>query len=186
MALPVTYLFVPGNRPERFAKAIASGAGAVIIDLEDAVAPSDKAAARDAIAEFCAADRGRAASLLVRINDAATPWFEADLEFVRRSQVGGLMLPKAEDASQIERAGAALARGGNLIPIVESARGLLNVDALAEAPRVQRLAFGLSRVPHRAGFARRRHRLSDRRRHTRNRRRSEVALGSRVRARVRL
>ena len=52
MPLPVTYLFVPGNRPERFAKAIASGADAVIIDLEDAVAPDDKVAARNAILEF--------------------------------------------------------------------------------------------------------------------------------------
>ena len=142
MPLPVTYLFVPGNRPERFAKAIASGADAVIIDLEDAVAPDDKVAARNAILEFAASDRERAAVLLLRINDAATQWFDADLELVRRSHVGGLLLPKAEDASQIERAGAALAHAGAVIPIVESARGLLNVDALAAAPRVQRLAFG--------------------------------------------
>ena len=123
MALPVTYLFVPGNRPERFAKAFASGAGAVIIDLEDAVAPDDKSAARNAVLEFAASNRERAAVLLLRINDAATQWFDADLDLVRQSNVGGLLLPKAEDASQIERAGAALADAGTVIPIVESARG---------------------------------------------------------------
>ncbi len=48
----LTYLFVPGNRPERFAKALASGADRVILDLEDAVAPADKAAAHSAVAEW--------------------------------------------------------------------------------------------------------------------------------------
>jgi len=142
MRLPVTYLFVPGNRPDRFGKALASGADAVIIDLEDAVTPEDKPAARSAIREFAASDRTRAASLLVRINDAATQWFDADLELLRVAGVGGVVLPKTEHASHIERAAAALTPDGVVIPIVETARGLLNIDELAAAPRVQRIAFG--------------------------------------------
>ena len=68
---PRTYLFVPGNRPERFAKALASGADAVVLDLEDAVAPPAKGEARDAIAQWSpqAADADRA-RIVVRINDA--------------------------------------------------------------------------------------------------------------------
>ncbi len=142
MRLPVTYLFVPGNRPDRFGKALASGADAVIIDLEDAVTPEDKPAARSAIREFAEADRNRAASLFVRINDAATQWFDSDLELLRVARVGGALLPKAEHASQIERAAAALTDAGVVIPIIETARGLLNIDALAATPRVQRFAFG--------------------------------------------
>ncbi|TMG80132.1 MAG: CoA ester lyase [Betaproteobacteria bacterium] len=111
-------------------------------DLEDAVTPEDKPAARSAIREFAASDRDRAASLLVRINDAATQWFDADLELLRAARVGGVLLPKTEHASHIERAAAALTADGIVIPIVETARGLLNIEELAAAPRVQRAAFG--------------------------------------------
>jgi citrate lyase subunit beta / citryl-CoA lyase len=142
MRLPVTYLFVPGNRPDRFVKALASGADAVIIDLEDAVTPEDKPAARDAIREFAASDRDRAASLLVRINDAATQWFDADLDLLRAAGVGGALVPKAEHAAHIEKTAAALPPAGVVIPIIETARGVLNIDLLAATPRAQRFAFG--------------------------------------------
>ena len=66
------YLFVPADRPERFAKARASGADAVIVDLEDAVAPEAKASARDALATALDAS----APLVVRINAAGTPWLK--------------------------------------------------------------------------------------------------------------
>ena len=68
---PLTYLFVPGSRPERFAKAVDSGADRVILDLEDAVAPEAKAAARSAISEWMQANRKHADKVLIRINDAA-------------------------------------------------------------------------------------------------------------------
>jgi citrate lyase subunit beta/citryl-CoA lyase len=142
MKLPVTYLFVPGNRPDRFAKALASGADAVIIDLEDAVTPEDKPAARNAIREFAASNPDRAASLLVRINDAGTQWFDADLDLLRAARVGGALLPKAEQTRHIERTAASLPPEGVVIPIIETARGLLNVEALAATPRAQRFAFG--------------------------------------------
>jgi citrate lyase subunit beta/citryl-CoA lyase len=75
-----TYLFVPGNRPERFAKALASGADSVVLDLEDAVAPEAKASARDAIADWAAsASAAERARVVVRINDAGSGEFAEDL-----------------------------------------------------------------------------------------------------------
>ena len=79
-----SYLFVPGNRPERFDKAFASGADQVVLDLEDAVAADAKGAARDAIARWAAAaPDDRRVRTVVRCNDAASPCFEDDLRLLR-------------------------------------------------------------------------------------------------------
>jgi citrate lyase subunit beta/citryl-CoA lyase len=136
--LPRTYLFVPGDRPERFAKALASGADAVVLDLEDAVAPSAKAVARGAVAGALAAD---AARLVVRINDAATPWFAEDLAMLAAGRAPAVMLPKAERAADVERVCAACP-GIAVLALVETARGVLAAESLAAAPGVQRLVFG--------------------------------------------
>lgn len=97
---PRTYLFVPADRPERLAKARAAGADAVIVDLEDAVAPSAKAGARDALANALdSAPDGandKAPPLIVRVNAAGTPWFDDDLELCRHPGVAAVMLPKAD------------------------------------------------------------------------------------------
>jgi len=142
MTPPFSYLFVPGNRPERFDKAMASGADAVIVDLEDAVAADDKAAAREHIGAWLRTRPDLGSQVLVRINDTGTPWFDLDLRFIRDSGTRGVMLPKAEDAEQIERVRAALPSGGFVVPIIESARGVLGVESIAAASQVQRLAFG--------------------------------------------
>jgi citrate lyase subunit beta / citryl-CoA lyase len=139
---PFSYLFVPGNRPDRFDKALASGADAIIIDLEDAVVADDKASAREHIVTWLAGRPDGVERALVRINDAGTPWFDADLAFVRGTGMRGVMLPKAEHGQQIDRVRAALPSGGFVVPIVESARGLLAVESIAAVPSVQRLAFG--------------------------------------------
>jgi citrate lyase subunit beta/citryl-CoA lyase len=139
---PFSYLFVPGNRPDRFDKALASGADAIIIDLEDAVTADDKAPARGHIAAWLAARTELGDRAVVRINDAGTPWFDADLALVRATGVRGVMLPKAERGEQIDRVSAALPPGGFVVPIIESARGLLAVELIAAVPSVQRLAFG--------------------------------------------
>ena len=77
---PRTYLFVPGNRPERFVKALASGADAIVFDLEDAVAPAAKGEARDAIAQWWGQGTGVAlARVVVRINDAQSNAYADDL-----------------------------------------------------------------------------------------------------------
>jgi citrate lyase subunit beta/citryl-CoA lyase len=139
---PFSYLFVPGNRPDRFDKALASGADAIIIDLEDAVAADDKALAREHIGTWLSAQTDVGDRVLVRINDASTPWFDTDLGFVRGTRIRGVMLPKVEHGKQVDRVRAALPSGGFVVPIIESARGVLAVESIAAVPGVQRLVFG--------------------------------------------
>lgn len=140
--LPLTYLFVPGNRADRFDKAVASQAGAVIVDLEDAVAPDDKAAARASFASWYRECGAAAERILLRINDDSTPWHDADIALVAETGVRGVVLPKTETATQIDRVASALGKSGFVIPLVETARGVADVDTLAGAARVQRIAFG--------------------------------------------
>ncbi|WP_404800128.1 HpcH/HpaI aldolase/citrate lyase family protein [Amycolatopsis eburnea] len=127
-----TFLFVPGDRRDRFGKAAASGADVVVLDLEDAVAPGDKDAAReDARGWLAAGGRG-----VVRINAAGTKWFEADAELVRAAQAP-VMLPKTEQPAVL-----AELTGLPVIALVETALGVENARAFAAAPGVARLAFG--------------------------------------------
>ena len=139
---PRTYLFVPGNRPERFAKALASGADAVVLDLEDAVIDEAKASARDAIANWAvtapAAERNR---VVVRINDAASRHFADDLRLLREAGLLALMLAKAEQPEQLLAVQAGLP-GARVLALVESARGVAQADALALSVGVSRLVFG--------------------------------------------
>lgn len=137
--LAVSYLFVPGNRPERFPKALAAGADAVIVDLEDAVPAQAKDLARDMVREALDAAR----PVWVRVNAAETPWFATDVEALAgHPGVAGILLPKAEDAAQVEAVLARAHASLRVIPIIESARGYAHRDALCGARGVQRLAFG--------------------------------------------
>ena len=138
----LTYLFVPGNRPERFAKALASGADRVILDLEDAVAPADKAAARRAVAEWIHSQSTLVDRLLVRINDDASPSYADDLALLAASPLRCVMLPKCESPAQVAVVLAQLPSGSQVLPLIETARGLQAVQAIAQAPGVARLAFG--------------------------------------------
>jgi len=138
MTIARTYLFVPGNRPERYAKACAAGADHVIVDLEDAVPEAEKASARDALARWLTP----AAPVIVRINAASTPWFDDDLGLCERSGVAGVMIPKCESRDMIARVVEHLAPGAKVIPLIETARGFANVMSLAEASGVDRFAFG--------------------------------------------
>lgn len=131
-------LFVPGSRPERFAKALAAGADAVIVDFEDAVEESLKRQARDNLAAFLHSTPQ--ASVWVRVNAPEHAEHFADLAFCQRhAGVVGVLLPKVESSVQV----AAVAATGKLIwPIIESARGLLALAEIACAKGVQRLSFG--------------------------------------------
>ena len=131
-----SYLFVPGNRPERYEKALASRAGAVIVDLEDAVAPDEKQAARSALLAWLEP----AKAVVVRVNAPATEWFESDLEVCSRPGVTAVVVPKAETAEQVARVAEAAARP--VLPLVETARGLWSALEIAKAPGVARLLFG--------------------------------------------
>jgi citrate lyase subunit beta/citryl-CoA lyase len=132
-----SYLFVPGNRPDRYDKACATRAHAVIVDLEDAVPPADKVQARSSLAAWLARPR----AVLVRVNAADTKWFDDDLRVCAMHGVEGVVLPKAERAEDIARI-AAGCPGTPIFPLVESARGLWNALAIAQAPHVQSLLFG--------------------------------------------
>jgi citrate lyase subunit beta / citryl-CoA lyase len=137
-----SYLFVPGNRPERFGKALASLADVVVLDLEDAVAPADKAGAREAVARhIAAADAATRPRLAVRINDESTPWFDVDLARLADTGVALVMLPKSERPATVVRVRAACP-GVQVLALIESARGVLAAEALAAAEGVARLVFG--------------------------------------------
>ncbi|GAA4353571.1 CoA ester lyase [Variovorax defluvii] len=141
-----SFLFVPGSRPERFEKALSAGADCVILDLEDAVAPEQKGAARDHLAQRLPGfGRDQLARILVRINAADTPWHEDDLrllgEWTPRG-LAGAMVPKSSAASVLNAAAAALGVGAALVPLVESLEGLDALDLITRAPQVARLAFG--------------------------------------------
>jgi citrate lyase subunit beta/citryl-CoA lyase len=139
MATQRSVLFVPGDRPERFDKALASGAHAVILDLEDAVLPARKAAAREAVRVWLArAPR----PVLLRVNPAGTPWHAEDCALAASPGVASLMVPKAEDPALLAALAASLRQGQGLVPLVETAAGVLRAAEIARAPRVTRLAFG--------------------------------------------
>jgi len=137
--IPRSYLFVPATRSDRIAKALASGADAVIVDLEDAVAPADKTLAREALAGWFAAAPPDAA-IYVRTNAADTRWFADDLALCRTAgkKLAGIVLPKAERIEQLARAAAV----APVLPLIETAQGFAHLHKLAYASRVQRLLFG--------------------------------------------
>lgn len=152
-----SFLFAPGNRPRFVEKVAHCGADAVILDLEDAVPIADKAATRQAVRQALATMSN--CPVYVRINPlVATTAFSqaigaADLEAIVCGDLAGVILPKAERASEVQQAEAllaglegerGLAPGGiDLIPIIETARGVHHAFDIASAgTRIQRLAFG--------------------------------------------
>jgi citrate lyase subunit beta/citryl-CoA lyase len=142
MSLPArSILFVPGDRADRFEKARASGADMVVIDLEDAVLPASKAAARAIVYDVLAAlDAPR---FVVRVNSLATEWHEEDVvAMADLPGLAGLMLPKAEAVGDFA---GLRAHAGNAIPLfalVETVKGIVNLPSLCTAPGLTRLAFG--------------------------------------------
>ncbi|OXY83375.1 HpcH/HpaI aldolase/citrate lyase family protein [Oceanimonas doudoroffii] len=133
-----TLLFVPANRPERFDKALNSGADAVIIDLEDAVPPAEKDAARATLAGWLISRPP--ASVLVRINGTDSPWFNQDMALCRSDAVAAVVVPKAEDPDALNE--LANVTDKPLLPFIESALALARLDAIACANGVARLLFG--------------------------------------------
>lgn len=133
-----TYLFVPGDRPERFAKAHASGADVVILDLEDAVAEADKDRAREALFAYLAAG----GTGMVRINGTQTPWFKADVHLCRMDGVQGVVLPKAEQSGDVQWLRQHLRPDTPVLPLIETAVGMMNAQDIARTSGVTRLVFG--------------------------------------------
>ncbi|GAA2275146.1 CoA ester lyase [Nonomuraea roseoviolacea subsp. roseoviolacea] len=138
----VSWLYVPGDRPERFAKAAASGADVVIIDLEDAVAPARKDEARANAAAYLrerASDPGDVA-VHVRVNDLTMPRGRDDVAALAGLPgLDGLRLPKVESAAVLDALGDCPAPA---YAVLESAAGVLAASAVAAHPRVAGVALG--------------------------------------------
>jgi citrate lyase subunit beta/citryl-CoA lyase len=139
-----SYLFVPGDRPERFAKALATAAHQVVIDLEDAVAPEAKVRARGQLEDWLGsqlsdADRQR---VIVRVNAFGTPWHEDDVNMLSASAATIVMVPKSESADQLDDIAARFGRKVALVALVETVAGVVQMRGIAKAKAVARLAFG--------------------------------------------
>jgi len=137
-----SFLFVPGNRPERFEKAAGSGADAVVLDLEDAVPMSEKLIARRSIEKAWPALRSLAVPLVVRINAAELPSGQDDLRWlVRLEGLAGVMVPKVECSE-----GLGIVRdllpSVPILPLIESASGYDALRAISAVPGVLRLVIG--------------------------------------------
>jgi citrate lyase subunit beta/citryl-CoA lyase len=146
-----SFLFAPGNHARRTQKALSLDADAVILDLEDAVAIAEKTAARPMVAAMLG--RPRHGRVYVRINAFDTEFCYGDLVAVVQPGLDGIILPKLENAAalasvdwllaQLERDRGLPERAVDLIPIIETARGLAGIGAvLAGDSRVRRIAFG--------------------------------------------
>lgn len=144
-------LFVPGNHGRRIEKAFASEADAVIIDLEDAVPASEKEATRDAVRR--ALDTPRHGLVYVRVNDVSTRWAFGDIRACVCERLDGIVLPKTESAEEVRKVDWLIGETEreldlpagklDLIPLVETARGVSRVDEITlSSPRVRRIAFG--------------------------------------------
>jgi citrate lyase subunit beta/citryl-CoA lyase len=136
------FLFVPGTRPERFMKALDSGASGVVLDLEDAVAEEDKENARDAIRtawpSFSPEQKKR---LVIRTNSPGSKFYSADLILAQQLEVACLLIPKSESLDQINGAALILPNTA-IIPMIETAIGLDKLKEIANSNQVIRLALG--------------------------------------------
>lgn len=141
LAAAVSWLFVPASRPERFEKAMASGADAVVIDLEDAVPPADKPLAREKLtAHWPRPESGSGPELVVRVNDLRSAESAEDLAACRELAPTAVVLPKTESADDVRA--AAEASGRSVLALVETARGLIGLPDIAAADETVRLLFG--------------------------------------------
>jgi citrate lyase subunit beta/citryl-CoA lyase len=136
---PIAPLFVPASRPDRFDKADLSAADAIIVDLEDAIAPPEKSAARQNLANHVTTFTK---PLIVRINGPQTPWREADLQLVGQLKLAAVMLSKTPDASDVMNVASRVGPQLALIPLIESARALSQLSQILEVPGVALIAFG--------------------------------------------
>ncbi len=147
-----SYLYVPGDQARKLQQALASGADAIIADLEDAVAPSAKADARRTVADWLATQLdGDQPELWVRVNSSSRLLAD-DVHAVVGPAVTGICLPKTHTPEQVRSlaellAGAeqqaGLAEGSiKVVPLLESATGILSARAIAEQPRVRQLGLG--------------------------------------------
>ena len=136
---PVTWLYVPGDRPERFARAAASGADVVIIDLEDAVAAAHKDQARTNVLDYLSTRVPGTPAVHVRVNDLRTRRGRDDLAaLVGVPGLDALRLPKVDTAGDLD----SVPGDTPVYALLESARGVAGAEAIAAHPRVAGVALG--------------------------------------------
>jgi hypothetical protein len=141
MRSALTYLYVPGDVPERFDKALASGTDAVVLDLEDAVTAANKDHARATVAAWVAACEPGDVQIWVRVNPG--PLQEDDIRAVMHPNLTGIWLPKVSSAGEIEQADALLSGSSAVVsPLIETAAGVFAALEIARAPRVKFLQIG--------------------------------------------
>lgn len=142
LAFSSNFLFVPGTRPERFSKALDSGATAVVLDLEDAVPEENKEDARNAIRSawpnFTDDQKNR---LVIRTNSPGSKFYAADLILAQELNVSCILIPKSESMDQINGAALILPNTA-IIPMIETALGLDQLREIANSNQVIRLALG--------------------------------------------
>ena len=142
LAFCTNFLFVPGTRPDRFLKALNSGAGGVIIDLEDAVGVDDKEKARGLVRQaWTDFSDPQKKQLVIRINAPGTQFYGADLALAQEINAPCLLIPKSESRDQINGAAQILPTTA-IIPMIETALGLDCLKEIANAQQVLRLALG--------------------------------------------
>jgi citrate lyase subunit beta / citryl-CoA lyase len=140
MSMPLTLLYVPGDRPDRFAKAGASGADVVLADLEDAVAPADKDAARATVASYLArVPEGPPVHVRVNTGERGRTDVAA---LAGLPGLAGLRVPKVESAAQLDTLAALLPAAVPVYALVETARGIAALDEIAAHPRVAGIGLG--------------------------------------------
>lgn len=154
MRLLRSFLFAPGNNQGMLGKAFRAGADAVVLDLEDAVPESEKAAARVCVlaALSLEATSPRPVPAFVRINSLASAHWRADVEAVIGPDIAGIRVPKVEDVESLCRLSDAITARENslgmaagstpVVATIESARGLARLESVARGPRIRGVAFG--------------------------------------------
>lgn len=130
-------LFVPGDRPEWFDKAASSGADEIVLDLEDAVQPEEKAAARKYVRRW----RVHGGTGLVRVNGTGSPWYDEDVAALA-DRPCGVLLPKVTSPLQVAVLLRHLPAGSYVLPVLETAAGVLDARAVCSAHGVVRAVFG--------------------------------------------
>lgn len=135
---PRSWLFVPGSRLELLEKATASGADAVIVDLEDSVSPNDKGRARAALKRI----HPQPLPIFVRVNAPKSEYFVEDLASIPITHISGVMIPKLETPDQVDLALHNLRGVVPVIGLIETARGIYHLSEISAHPSVQQLAFG--------------------------------------------
>ena len=142
-----SWLLVNGAHPDRFEAAAHSAADIVVLDIEDAVAPKDKAAARDNVVGWLRAGN----TDWVRVNGFGTPWWQDDLAMLAGTSIGGVMVAMVESVDHVTETAKRLPNVP-IVALVETARGLERITEIAAAKGTFRLAFGIGDFRRDTGF----------------------------------